>query len=202
MLMVLLSVLLLKGSDQVASPIMFIRLDYIIAENNDPHTRTDYSAWLIHEGVNAKAVNFKPGTMSLKPDLATAWKLSRDKLTYTYHLRKGVKLHDGMDFNSEAVKINSQRLISLQHGISYMFNMVKAIELEPFTVKFVLQYPYAPLQLMSPGSQSSARLPTSPIRPMARRGPTNGCSTGLELGPISLRRPLKESRSSLLKIKL
>lgn len=40
------------------------------------------------------------------PVLATSWKLSNDKLAITLALRKGVKFHDGEDFNAEAVKAN------------------------------------------------------------------------------------------------
>src|SRR6266498_4203289 len=40
------------------------------------------------------------------PMLATEWKISDDKLTYTFTLREGVKCPDGTDFNADAVKIN------------------------------------------------------------------------------------------------
>jgi peptide/nickel transport system substrate-binding protein len=40
------------------------------------------------------------------PWLATAWKVAPDKSSITFTLRKGVKFHDGTDFNAEAAKFN------------------------------------------------------------------------------------------------
>jgi peptide/nickel transport system substrate-binding protein len=38
-----------------------------------------------------------------QPQLATAWTVSDDKLTYTFQLRRGVKWHDGRDFTAADV---------------------------------------------------------------------------------------------------
>ncbi|HKC61243.1 MAG TPA: peptide-binding protein [Myxococcales bacterium] len=40
---------------------------------------------------------------SLKPALATDWNISPDQLTYTFHLRRGVKWHDGAPFSGRDV---------------------------------------------------------------------------------------------------
>lgn len=45
------------------------------------------------------------------PALAESWKISDDRLTYTFNLRKGVKFHDGTDWNAEAAKFNLDRMI-------------------------------------------------------------------------------------------
>jgi peptide/nickel transport system substrate-binding protein len=37
-------------------------------------------------------------------DLAESWDISRDGLVYTFHLRKGVRFHDGVEFTAEDVK--------------------------------------------------------------------------------------------------
>jgi len=43
------------------------------------------------------------------PWLATSWKYNPDALAGTLTLRKGVKFHDGTDFNAEAVKWNMEK---------------------------------------------------------------------------------------------
>jgi peptide/nickel transport system substrate-binding protein len=59
----------------------------------------------IYEGLTA----LKPGTSEVVPSLATSWDTSKDGLTWTFHLREGVKFHDGTAFNAEAVCTNFDR---------------------------------------------------------------------------------------------
>jgi len=47
--------------------------------------------------------------LPIVPSLATNWDISSDGLTYTFHLRKGVKFHDGTDFGAEDVKATFDR---------------------------------------------------------------------------------------------
>jgi peptide/nickel transport system substrate-binding protein len=51
----------------------------------------------------------KQGTF--EPLLATRWELSPDGKAYIFHLRKGVKFHDGTVFNAQAVKWNLDRVV-------------------------------------------------------------------------------------------
>ncbi|NMC81050.1 MAG: peptide ABC transporter substrate-binding protein [Chloroflexi bacterium] len=46
---------------------------------------------------------------SIEPGLAESWDVSEDGKEYTFHLRQGVKFHDGTDFNADAVKFNLDR---------------------------------------------------------------------------------------------
>ncbi len=50
-----------------------------------------------------------PADSSITPRLATSWK-QIDANTWQFFLRKGVKFHDGEDFNAEAVIFNIKRL--------------------------------------------------------------------------------------------
>ena len=54
----------------------------------------------------------RPGQVPpLVPRLAESWEVSPDGKVYTFHLRKGVKFHDGTPFNAEAVVFNFRRVI-------------------------------------------------------------------------------------------
>ncbi|MBF0277479.1 MAG: ABC transporter substrate-binding protein [SAR324 cluster bacterium] len=48
--------------------------------------------------------------LSLSPGLAEAMPTQVDKLTYVFKLRKGIKFHDGTDFDAESVVYNVERL--------------------------------------------------------------------------------------------
>jgi len=48
----------------------------------------------------------------LSPSLATSWEVSEDGLTWTFHLRDGVKFHDGTQFTADAAKKSLERTFS------------------------------------------------------------------------------------------
>ena len=72
---------------------------------------------IVDDGESAKPMcqmyegllKFSDSTTEVEPCLAESWDISEDGLTYTFHLRQGVKFHDGTDFNAEAVKFNVDR---------------------------------------------------------------------------------------------
>ena len=51
------------------------------------------------------------------PDLAWKWEISPDGKKYTFHLRKGVKFHDGADFTAEDVKATYDRIARPPKGV-------------------------------------------------------------------------------------
>ncbi len=61
--------------------------------------------WAIYEPL----VNLSKDLRETIPGLAESWEVSPDGLSYTFHLRRGVRFHDGTPFNAEAAKVNLER---------------------------------------------------------------------------------------------
>jgi peptide/nickel transport system substrate-binding protein len=55
------------------------------------------------------------------PNLATEWKISDDLTSVTLTLRKGVKFHDGSDFNAAVAKWNFDLMIAAKVGVNYSY---------------------------------------------------------------------------------
>lgn len=79
------------------------------------------------------------------PDLAESWEVSPDGLTYTFHLAKGVKWHDGTPFTAADVKFSFEEVLKPLHPVGKVnFAAIEAVEtLDENTVVFRLSYPHA-----------------------------------------------------------
>ena len=78
------------------------------------------------------------------PDLAVRWEIAPDSKKYTFHLRRGVKFHDGADFTAEDVKATYQRIVSPPQGVviprSPLFAAVSDIVVvDPYKIEFRLK---------------------------------------------------------------
>ena len=74
----------------------------------DPHNTTQMTAMQPFNFVYNKLLN-RDKDMKLIPELAESWK-SLDELTWEVRLRKGIKFHNGEDFNAAAVKFTLDRV--------------------------------------------------------------------------------------------
>ncbi len=80
------------------------------------------------------------------PDLAQRWEISPDGRKYTFHLRKGVKFHDGADFTAEDVKATYERIVRPPKGIviprTPLFATVgDIVVIDPHTIEFRMTQP-------------------------------------------------------------
>ncbi len=65
-------------------------------------------------------IRMNPRTYQLEGELATTWKVSKDRLTYTFYLRNGARWHDGKPFTGEDVKLTFDKLMDEQVRASAM----------------------------------------------------------------------------------
>lgn len=119
----------------------------------DPAAVTAVNDFRILVNIYEGLTRYKSGTLEVEPGLAESWEISEDGTEYTFKLRSGVKFHDGSDFNAEAVKFNFDRMLDENHPqhdtgpfpLAFFFSAVKETAVvDPTTVKFTLNEPYAP----------------------------------------------------------
>jgi peptide/nickel transport system substrate-binding protein len=74
-------------------------------------------------------VQYKNNTdqVEIAPRLAESWEVNPAHDQYTFHLRQGVKFHDGTPFTSAAVDVAFKRRIAVKGGAAYMVEAVKSV---------------------------------------------------------------------------
>src|SRR5258706_2232117 len=88
--------------------------------------------------------------MSVVPSLASSWEPSPDGLTWTFHLRPGVKWSDGKDLTADDVVYSYERVLAAdsvengQYGSS-LGTVTKVEATDPTTVVFHTSEPSATL---------------------------------------------------------
>jgi dipeptide transport system substrate-binding protein len=133
-------------------------------ENFNPQVNTTGTSFDTAYPVFNRLVEFKPGTTEIMPALAESWDVSDDGLTYTFHLRKGVRFHTRgsftptRDFDADDVIATFNRMwkaddpYSKVSGGAYdyfndmgMPDLLKSIDkVDANTVKFTLTKPESP----------------------------------------------------------
>ena len=116
-------------------------------------------------------VRFKAGTTMIEPCLATSWEISADGKEIIFHLRKGVKFHDGTDFNADAMIFSFARQYDANHPYyqygkwlmwGYLFSDIKELKkIDDETVKLVLKRPNVSILTSLAHYQASIVSPTN-----------------------------------------
>ncbi len=78
----------------------------------DPWNVTDGNSLLVTRQIYESLVDYEPTGFKIVPKLAESWSTSADGKVWTFNLRKGVKFHDGTDFNADAVVLNFNRAMN------------------------------------------------------------------------------------------
>ncbi|HCC32354.1 MAG TPA: hypothetical protein DEQ28_00375 [Clostridiales bacterium] len=153
----------------------------------DPHQVTDYNTNRAVDNMFNRLVEFVDGGTDLRPGLAERWVIEDGGLTYVFHLRRGVKFHDGEPFNAEAVEFSLLRQIDPNHPYhgtgefayaEYSFGMIDRVEvLDEYTVKITLNKQFAPF-LSHLAMQSGAIVSPVAVKKHGRDFSHNPVGTG------------------------
>ena len=126
----------------------------------DPAIGYDWQNWSMIRSLFDGLMDYVPGTTDLRPGLAEKYEISEDGLTYTFHLRAGVKFHNGRQMTADDVKYSLDRvtLPATQSPGSGFFGSIKGYDaivggtatsldgvtvVDPLTVKIELSRPDA-----------------------------------------------------------
>ena len=136
----------------------------------DPARVTDAESSEVTEQIFDHLVRYKPDSPEIEPSLAESWEQSPDGRTWTFHLRKGVRFHDGTPFDANAVVFSFDRQRDPHHpyhqpDFTYWennFRNIQSIEaVDPYTVRITIERPYAPFL------SNLATFPVSIVSPSA-----------------------------------
>jgi len=115
----------------------------------DPADVTDGESISRMDNIFEGLVEYMEGSTEIQPCLATSWETSADGKEIVFHLRKGVKFHDGTDFNADAVVFSFARQYDPNHPYhqygewaywGYMFSDIDKVEkIDDYTVKIILK---------------------------------------------------------------
>jgi len=121
--------------------VMAIVADYLTL---DPPMQTTQVDVAITQGLYDNLLMVQPdGTV--KPELATSWEGNADLSSFTFHLRRGVKFHNGKEFKAEDVLASFTRLMDPVLDSPIRLTFTEAIEdiviIDDYTIRFDLVGP-------------------------------------------------------------
>lgn len=115
----------------------------------DPHLNASSELTIPLGSVYDTLIFQDPGSGEFVPGLAERWEISADGRQYTFHLREGVRFHDGTAFDAEAVRVNLERVLdpeNLSQKAASMLGPLESVEvIDKATVVLKLSRPFAPL---------------------------------------------------------
>ena len=76
----------------------------------DPAIGYDWQNWSMIKSLFDAMMDYDPGTTELRPALAESYDISEDGTVFTFHLRKGVKFHNGREMTADDVKYSLDRV--------------------------------------------------------------------------------------------
>ena len=120
----------------------------------DPSIKYDASIRTMQQAMYDALLKYVDTPPRVVPWLAESHEMSDDGLTYTFHLVKNAKFHNGDPVDAEAVRWSFERTLTLGKGPAWMLNAFLEAENisapDAHTVVFKLDRPFAPFTSFLP----------------------------------------------------
>jgi peptide/nickel transport system substrate-binding protein len=169
------------------------------SDNIDPHVTPWAVSHNIMMNVYDTLVWQDPADGSFKPGLAESWEAAPDGKSYTFHLKQGVKFHDGTDFNADAVKYAFDRIIDPATKSGFSANLLGPYDsteiVDPSTLTVKFKEPYAPFL----DSASQAFLGFVSPTAVAKYGADFGVTAAVGTGPFMFKEWVRGDHLTLTK---
>lgn len=144
LLTVLMFVISVTGFAKSKELVIAVNANFI---SLDPHNLSDTLSGTASATMYEGLLKYE-NDMTLKPLLAESYNISKDGLTYTFKIRKGIKFSDGTVLDAEAVKYNFDRVMDKKKNLRRRRNFLAVEKVEAIgtdTVKLILKTPYSPM---------------------------------------------------------
>src|SRR5881628_272847 len=114
----------------------------------DPSVKYDWSIRMMQQALYDSLVKYVGNPPEIVPWLAERWEVSPDAKTWTFHLVKTTRFHNGDPVTAEAVRFSFARTLKLNQGPAWtLAEFLKEDDikvLNEHTIQFTLTQPYAP----------------------------------------------------------
>ncbi|HEY3064799.1 MAG TPA: ABC transporter substrate-binding protein [Methylomirabilota bacterium] len=120
----------------------------------DPSIKYDWSIRMMQQSLYDALVKYVGPSAEIVPWLAEKWDASADGKTWTFHLVKNAKFHNGDPVTAEAVRWSFVRTLKLNQGPSWMLSDFLKEDgitvVDPATIRFTLTQPFGPFLAVLP----------------------------------------------------
>ena len=103
------------GAHAIGKSIEFRWVTLMTADTLDPAQQKSNPKYAIAPNLYDSLI-FPDVSKGYIPWVAESWKVSPDGKKYTFHLKRGIPLHDGAEITAEDVAFSMERLVTLKES--------------------------------------------------------------------------------------
>ena len=108
-------------------------------DNLDPQGTVMAISWWVFARM-VDTLTARDHNLEIVPHLAESWEMSEDGLTWTFHLRRGVRFHDGTPFNAEAAAFSFNRFVA-EALVGILPQLKETVAVDEYTIEMRLTVP-------------------------------------------------------------